>query len=370
MAALQYVDLPGYAALILRRTYTQLQKPGALMDRATEWLKGTDAKWRADPHMWVFPSGSSLSFGFIATENDKYNFDSAEYQFVGFDEVTQFKESQYRYLFSRMRKGHNSILPIRMRGAGMPGNIGHEWVKKRFIVEGLKYGRSYIGAKLQDNPHINRCEYTKGLMQLDPITRRMILDGDWSARHSGGVFAAEWIKVVSVPPVGVPKVRFWDLAATESKGNNEPDWTAGAKMSKGVNGIYYIEDVKRKRLTPLGVELLIKQTAELDGLETSIYMEQEPGASGKNTISHYQRNILQRFSFAGVRSTGDKQARFGPLSSQAEAGNVCLVSGLYVNDLLDELEGLWGGAHDDQADALSGAYLQLAEGGEPGVRSL
>ena len=38
MAALAYVDVPGYAALLLRRTFADLSLPGALMDRAHQWL--------------------------------------------------------------------------------------------------------------------------------------------------------------------------------------------------------------------------------------------------------------------------------------------------------------------------------------------
>jgi len=45
MAALQYVDVPGYAAILFRRTFRDLALPGALMDRAREWLSGTDARW-------------------------------------------------------------------------------------------------------------------------------------------------------------------------------------------------------------------------------------------------------------------------------------------------------------------------------------
>src|SRR4051794_26793981 len=57
MAALQYVDEPGYAALIVRETFVQLSQPGGLMFRANEWLAGTDAVWNAAHHTWRFPSG-------------------------------------------------------------------------------------------------------------------------------------------------------------------------------------------------------------------------------------------------------------------------------------------------------------------------
>jgi len=45
MAALQYADIPGYAAILFRRTYSDLALPGALMDVAANWLRGTDARW-------------------------------------------------------------------------------------------------------------------------------------------------------------------------------------------------------------------------------------------------------------------------------------------------------------------------------------
>src|SRR5438309_2104862 len=38
MAALQYAELPGYHAILFRKTYADLSLPGALMDRAHEWL--------------------------------------------------------------------------------------------------------------------------------------------------------------------------------------------------------------------------------------------------------------------------------------------------------------------------------------------
>src|SRR5262245_15565615 len=45
MGALQFVDVSGYAAILFRRTYTDLSLPGALMSRATEWLGDTAARW-------------------------------------------------------------------------------------------------------------------------------------------------------------------------------------------------------------------------------------------------------------------------------------------------------------------------------------
>jgi len=55
MAALAYVDHPGYAAIIFRRSFSDLSLPGALMDRSHDWLGATGAVWNAHEHAWSFP---------------------------------------------------------------------------------------------------------------------------------------------------------------------------------------------------------------------------------------------------------------------------------------------------------------------------
>lgn len=106
--ALEYADVPGYAALILRRTYKQLSKPGALMDRAQEWLRNTSAKWNEQDKQWRFPVETGpwpvVQFGYLENENDKFNYQSAEFQLIAPDELTQYTETQYTYLFSRLRR--------------------------------------------------------------------------------------------------------------------------------------------------------------------------------------------------------------------------------------------------------------------------
>ena len=87
------------------------------------------------------------------------------------------------------------------------------------------------------------------------------------------------------------------------------------------------------------VERRIAQTALLDQkrpLVVDIWMEQEPGSSGVNTIDHYAREVLVGYSFRGDKVTGDKETRAAPLSSAAEAGNVKLVLSQWVEEFLDE----------------------------------
>ena len=361
MAALQYVDVPGYSALLLRRTYTDLALPGALMDRANEWLISTDAKWLDKDKTWKFPSGATITFGYLEHENDKYRYQGAEFQYCGFDELTQFSEGQYRYLFSRLRRLEGVNVPIRMRGASNPGGSGHEWVKQRFIVEGKEQGRVFIPAKLPDNPYLDQVEYRRSLNLLDAVTREQLLSGNWDVREAERMFRREWFEIVDSAPVTAHRCRYWDLAATEAKQGKDPDYTAGALIAEQ-GGVYYIVDIKHFRATPAGVERIIRQTAELDGKGVSIFMEQEPGSSGVNTIDNYSRKVLNSFVFYGNRVTGGKVERAMPVSSAAENGNVRIVRGAWIGNFLDEAEAFPSGAHDDQVDAVSGAFGKVQRG--------
>jgi predicted phage terminase large subunit-like protein len=364
MAALQYVDVPGYAAILLRRTYKDLSLPGAIMDRAFEWLAGTAAHWNDEKKTWTFPSTATLTFGYLEYESHCYQYQGAEFQFIGFDELTQFQEKPYRYLFSRLRRLAGVTVPLRQRGATNPGGIGHEWVKQRFLIEGRNHGRVFIPARLDDNPHLDRAEYEASLAELDPTTRAQLLAGDWDARIPGEMFQRSWFEIVDAAPADLRWVRYWDMAATKPKPGHDPDWTAGPKVGRSPAGIYYIADLRRLRDTPAHTEALIKQTAQLDGIGTNVYMEQEPGSSGVTVIDHFTRMVLGGFTFHGDKVTGNKSDRAGPFSSQAQAGNVKLVRGPWINAFLDEVELFPNGAHDDQVDAVSGA-IQMLGGSKP-----
>lgn len=368
MAALQFVGTPGYSAICFRKTYQDLALPGALMDRAHTWLANTPARWRADEHTWIFPSGATITFGYLDREADKYRYQGSEYQFIGFDELTQFSEAAYRYLFSRLRRptrraGSNAALggvPLRMRAASNPGGVGHEWVHRRFFMDGQRMGRNFIPSKLSDNPHLDQNEYTLSLNELDPVTRAQLLHGDWEIRPQGNVLQREWFPVVDTAPGDCTWVRYWDLAGSDAEDARDPDWTAGLLLGRSrATRRLYIADVQRFRSRAQGNEVRVRQTAASDSRSTAIWIEQEPGSAGKSIIDHYRRNVLDGYSVSGHRSTGDKLTRSGPVASQAEAGNIALVSGPWITTFLDEIGAFPHSPHDDQVDALCGAYEKL-----------
>nr|DAT12916.1 MAG TPA: Terminase large subunit [Bacteriophage sp.] len=172
------------------------------------------------------------------------------------------------------------------------------------------------------------------------------------------MFRRAWFEIVRDYPRDARSVRYWDLAATAAKPGKDPDWTSGGKLVEK-DGIYYVVDIRHVQSSPLGVERLVKQTAETDGRAVKIYMEQEPGSSGVNTIDHYRREVLKGYTFYGDKKTSNKVERAMPLSAAAEAGNVKLVTGDWNKDFLDEAEAFPNGRHDDMVDSVTGAMTML-----------
>lgn len=202
MAALRYADVPGYSALLVRRTYADLAMPGAIMDRAREWLGDTDARWNEQKKQWRFPSGAVLSFGYMDTERDKYRYKSAEFQFIGCDEATELQPGQYTYLFTRLRRLKSHPVPLRMRAASNPGGPGHEFFKARFVKpDSASPDRAFVPARMDDNPTLDVESYRKGLREVDPIERARIEEGDWDAVE-GGRFRRESLRSYATDSFG------------------------------------------------------------------------------------------------------------------------------------------------------------------------
>ena len=377
MSALQYVDVPGYSAILFRRTYADLSLPGALMDRFREWMKNYDeVTWNNNSYTATFPSGARISFGYLNNTNDYLRYKGSEFQFIGMDEVTEIRESDYRYLFSRLRRpasGELAKVPLRMRCASNPAP---NWVRQRFIVEGKETGRIFVPSLLTDNPGIDADSYRQALSALDPVERRRLEEGDWWSTTLGTMF--DRTSFVLIDPVEVPQVstsaravRFWDLAATEpSPSYPDPDWTVGTLMLFD-QGIAYVLDVRKMRGKGDKVEQFIAQTAAEDGHAVTIRMEQEPGSSGKALVDQYARYVVPGYDFQGIRSTGDKLTRARPFAAAVANGNVRVVRGTWLTDWLDEFSSFPEACnHDDQVDSAVGAFTHLAGLGLPQRRPL
>jgi predicted phage terminase large subunit-like protein len=245
-----------------------------------------------------------------------------------------------------------------------------------------EYGerRIFVSAKIDDNPHLDPETYRRSLMALDPVTRAQLLHGDWDARPPGEFFDRSWFVVVWRPEeqealraAATHWCRFWDLASSERQGGSDPDWTAGVLMGRTADDIIVVADVIRLRAKPADVEATIVEVARRDanilGCRT-VRIEQEPGSSGAFAIEGFAKKLLG-FDFQGVRTTGPKAERARPFASYARSGLVRVLAGPWTAEYLAELEAFPSpGVHDDQVDASSGAFEQLASAYYPGAATI
>ncbi len=387
-AALRYVHEPRYTAGIFRRTFPELES--SIIERSRQIIPaiyGSAARYNDQKHFWRFPSGARLLFRHLEHESDVFAHQSAEYQFLGFDELTHFSRKQYTYMLSRLR-GPVGI-PLRVRAGTNPGGDGHEWVMKRWgpwldpacetkaepgqtlwylnAEDGERWvpkgtpkalSRTFVPALAADNPAVDGA-YHDRLSGLDPVTRAQLRDGNWLIRPAAGLlFKSPWFDIVEAAPREARRVRRWDFAATEAEPGRDPDWTVGARWARTPEGIFYVEDVVRFRGRPLEVEKRVLQTAELDGREVPIRIPQDPGAAGVSVADNYVR-LLAGYDVRAAPETGSKVERAKPASAQAEQRNIKLVRGEWVAQWLQEHEAFPDGTHDDDVDTTSGAVADL-----------
>lgn len=373
-SALQYVDIPNYAAILFRKTFSDLMLPGALIPVSQQWLapwldKGV-VQWKDKDKKYIFhESGATLSFGYMENAGDHFRYQGAEFQFVGFDEVSHIAPVSYRYLFSRLRRKADMRIPPRFRATANPGGQYGEYYYERFFVDNIdettgKKKRVFLQAGLRDNPHVDAVSYREALAELDPITRAQLEDGNWEIRPHGDLFDKSWL--LTIDHAGIPQhtrwVRFWDLAAIDPKlrskhsDKREPDWTVGFKLGYA-NGCYYIGDIVKAQKSPGDVEQIIYNTAVADGHRCAIRMEEEGGSSGIANTQRYSRYVLPGFNFTGVKPIKNKVERARPVAAACQVGNV-FVSNRCRNllDFYAQIDAFPNGAKDDIVDAFSGAF--------------
>lgn len=210
--ALKY---PKSKQIIFRSTFADLEK--SLIRKSMDLYPLSIADYNSSKHTWKFKNGSIVDFGYIQYEKDVYQYQSAEYDVIRFDELTHFTEFMYTYMISRCR-GANPY-PKCIKSSTNPGGVGHNWVKERFIDIGapnvihtckLETGetttRIFIPSLVQDNKFMLTYDpdYIKRLDALPEKERRALKYGDWDIFD--GQFFTEFKRDIHViEPFEIPK---------------------------------------------------------------------------------------------------------------------------------------------------------------------
>lgn len=411
LEAIRHVNNPEFGAVFFRRNTKQVRNEGGLWDQSERLYPAIGAEPKESVLKWDFPSGSTISFAHLEHEKNKLDWQGSELPLILFDELTHFTESMFWYMVSRNRTTCGVKPYIRATcnpdadswvaefiswwidqetGYAIPERSG---VIRWFVRSGEKViwadtpeelaqytmvndegetvpipakSATFIGSKLTDNKELMRADpsYMANLLALPLVERERLLGGNWKIRPAAGLhFQRGWCEVIDAAPANLDIVRGWDMAATAKTETNDPDWTAGTKIGKDAHGNFYVLDHVRDRLSPGGVERLIKNTATADGKAVKVSIPKDPGAAGKAQANTYTK-LLVGFNVRTSPETGDKVTRFSGFSAQAEAGNVYVLRGAWNKDWFEQLEGFPEAAHDDDVDSTSRAFNDLTGHGK------
>jgi len=191
----RWIENPRFKQVFMRRTMPELKNE--IVPRAKILYRPFHVDFNKSDMVFTFPSGAIVKLGHCEHEDDVHNYDSMEINLFTPDEITSYTEWQYLYIaFERVRAATGSGLPSIVRCAGMPGGIGHTWVKKRFIdpcLEGDKIivgrggnKRIFIFATQADNPYVDP-SYKQSLEGLPEAEKQAKLYGSFDA-YLGQVF--------------------------------------------------------------------------------------------------------------------------------------------------------------------------------------
>lgn len=191
----EWIKNSQFKQLFTRRTFPELRNE--IVPRTKEMYPRLGATFNKSDMCWTFPSGATIFLGHIENEDDARKYDSMQINLFTPDELTSYLEFQYLYIaFTRVRSS-TPDLPSVIRAAGMPGGIGHTWVKKRFvdpapegnvIIKGRGGNkRIYVHATQDDNKKHIDPTYASSLLALPEAEKQAKLFGIWSA-FEGQVF--------------------------------------------------------------------------------------------------------------------------------------------------------------------------------------
>ena len=180
-AVLLCLHYPGIKVLITRKTYKELDNNHI---QPLKSLLAGAARYNQSDKRFTFPNGSTINFGYCATEGDLGQYQGAEYDVWFADEAGQFLESWLVSIDACVR-GVNGF-PKRTYYTLNPGGPSHGYFKRLFIDRRFTEDEHpedyvFIQALLTDNKALmqQQPDYLRALEKLPSKLREAWLYGRW-----------------------------------------------------------------------------------------------------------------------------------------------------------------------------------------------
>lgn len=220
-----------WKAVIFRRIFPSLT---GIIERSRAIYAGGD--FVEGKYRWRFNDGRSVRFGHLQHEDNKQDWQGQDHDYYGFDEITEFTETQFRFVTGWNR----STKPGQRCRVVCTGNPPHsadgEWVIEFWgpwlkadhprpakpgelrwyttvkgkdveqpngdpvLIEGewvKPLSRTFIPAKVQDNPFLIESGYVSRLQAMPEPLRSKMLYGDFTAGREDDayqVIPSAWVR--------------------------------------------------------------------------------------------------------------------------------------------------------------------------------
>jgi hypothetical protein len=376
-----------YHALLLRRTYKQLSGDDGLISLSKKVYPALGGRYIKSEYLWEFSDyPGTIRFGHIEHDGDQLKYDGHQYAYIGFDELQTFLENMYLYLFSRNRCS-NPAASLYMRSTFMPGDVGHHFVKSRFIkpfkngsgyinktkffkrVEGedtevskndeKAIERTFIPAHLEDNPYLyqdGKGEYEKGLYQLDTVDFRR-KKGDWDVKREGLVYHG--FTEAGKASYHVPLEKIEGLYHSHDFGAVNQTLGLWAK----IDDIYYLvcEEKLKEGTTKERVKTINTRIAEKIG-------DREPVAGWGGAKGERQQRIdmLQEGLELRPPPISDVESQINIANEMLSSGEMVICSDMVYT--IDQLENCTRDAKEGIADKSSWHFLDMVRYFATGIK--
>lgn len=413
---LRHIHNSGFGATIFRRTYPRITAQGGMWEESAKVYPLLGAKANNTDLLWRFPSGATVRFAHLQHEDSVQDYHGSQIALLCFDELPEFTERQFWYMFSRNRStcgvrpyvrttcnpdadswvaeliawwiDQETGFPIAERsgvvrwfvriGDKLAWGETRQELMARYGPKMLPKSLTFIPASVYDNPMLLAKDpgYLGNLMALTYVDQQRLLFQNWKIKpEAGKVFNRAWFNVLPQAPGGKEAVecRGWDFAATAKKQKgDDPDFTAGVKVRK-VGALCIVRDCVADQVGPADGDTLFVHTSVQDALECRrlgirymIRWEHDPGQAA---IKESRRLVgLLQVAFSehkmmldaqGIPVQGDKLTRAAGLASASKVGNVALEIGSWNEVWLRHMHAIPDGAHDDIMDGSSVAFNAL-----------
>ena len=407
-----------YHGMLLRRRISDAKKSGAIVDESKKMFKNVGGSFNKADLKWTFPHSSNVDITFygVKDEEDYENFQGSQPDFVGMDELTQFLEKQFWYIFGRLRSMSGEMnaylratcnpepgwvadliswwigedgYPIRERSGVIRWLVrsGDEKIwfdtkdealsfcdeivvfdKKDDEVKRLPTSFTFIAANIEDNQigMQKNPEYISKLYSLPEIERKRLLYGNWKVSKLGRLFRAEDFKVFAIKPADIDKTIVTVDTAQETKTAN--DYTVMQVWVRSEGKIYLLYQLRGKFEFPEQVRLLASIVIRFKPNNVNV----EKKANGSALIQSVKREAGVNCPVVPIERNKDKYTRGFECQEWVKGGYVYLNPAEdYYADFIAEATGFAPenkekvALHDDQVDCMMDAIDDLLINYEP-----